>query len=315
MSHDSPARLKDSLVDAGFGVGWTAVKRLPEPVVDRAFRAMADRSYRKNSRSVRQLRANLARVVPDAAALEATTQEGVRRYLRYWSEAFRLPAWSAERVREAFTLEGGLEHLDAAVASGGGAVMVTSHSGNWDLAGAWACDRYGSLVTVAERLKPEGLYDKFVAYRESLGMEVLPHGDDDTFRTLLRRLKEGKLVCLVADRDLSGSGVPVQFFGERTSMPGGPALLSLLTGAPIMNVDLWHVDGGMRGRVQAPLAHSEGRERPEAVADLTQRMADGFASTIAVHPEDWHMMQRLWHADLPEYAAPNPVAPSPRGAS
>jgi KDO2-lipid IV(A) lauroyltransferase len=150
---------------------------------------------------------------------------------------------------------------------------------------------------VAERLKPAGLYDKFVAYRESLGMEVLPHGDDETFRTLRRRLKEGKLVCLVADRDLSGSGVPVDFFGERTSMPGGPALLSLLTGAPMMIVDLWHVDEGLRGRVHAPLVRPEGLSRKEAVTSLTQSMADSFAAAISEHPEDWHMMQPLWHAD------------------
>jgi KDO2-lipid IV(A) lauroyltransferase len=188
----------------------------PRTIDFAAFRAIADRSYRKNGTGVRQLRANLARVIPDArsATLEATTHEGVRRYMRYWSETFRLPAWSPEHLRASFDLIEGLEDLDAAVASGKGAIMVSSHSGNWDLAGAWACDRYGGIATVAERLKPEGLYDKFVDYRESLGMEVLPHGEDATFRQLLRRLKEGTLVCLVADRDLSGSGIPVDFFGE-----------------------------------------------------------------------------------------------------
>lgn len=297
--------LSDSLVDLGFGVGWAAVKGLPEPVVDRAFRHMADRAYRKDGSGVRQLRANLARVLPDARAdtLDAATQEGMRRYLRYWSEAFRLPSWSEARVRDMFTLESGVEHLDAAVESGTGAVMVTSHSGNWDLAGAWACDRYGGLVTVAERLRPEGLYDKFVAYRESLGMEVLAHGDDDTFRVLLRRLKEGRLVCLVADRDLSGSGVEVDFFGESASMPGGPALLSMLTGAPLMPVDLWHVDEGLRGRVRPALTAPTGVDRKQAVAELTQRMADAFADAIGAHPEDWHMMQRLWLADVPARGA------------
>ncbi|MGA0066874.1 MAG: phosphatidylinositol mannoside acyltransferase [Candidatus Nanopelagicales bacterium] len=293
--------LSDSLVDLGFGVGWSAVKRMPEPAVNRVFDALAERAYRRDGRGVRQLRANLARVVPDArsAGLDAATREGMRRYLRYWSEAFRLPAWSAEQVRERFTLEHGLDQLDAAVDAGAGAIMVTSHSGNWDLAGAWACDRYGSLVTVAERLKPEGLYDKFVAYRESLGMEVLPHGDAESFRTLVRRLREGKLVCLVADRDLSGSGVPVDFFGETASMPGGPALLSTITGAPIMNVGLWHVDEGLRARVGDPLVHPEGLDRAETVAALTQSMADGFAASIRAHPVDWHMMQPLFHADVP----------------
>lgn len=293
--------LSDSLVDVGFGVGWSAVKKLPEPAVDRMFTALADRAYRKDGRGVRQLRANLARVLPDVRsdALDSATREGMRRYLRYWSEAFRLPAWSSDQVRERFTLERGLDQLDAAVDAGAGAIMVTSHSGNWDLAGAWACDRYGSLVTVAERLKPEGLYDKFVAYRESLGMEVLPHGDAESFRTLVRRLREGKLICLVADRDLSGTGVPVEFFGEEASMPGGPALLSAITGAPIMNVDLWHVDEGLRARVSDPLVHPEGLDRSQTVATLTQSMAAGFEAAIGAHPVDWHMMQPLFHADVP----------------
>jgi lauroyl/myristoyl acyltransferase len=292
--------LSERVADVGFGAGWTAVKRMPEPVVDRAFRAMADRSYRKGGRGVRQLRANLARVLPDVRSetLEATTHEGVRRYLRYWSEAFRLPSWSTERLRDSFDLLEGLNHLDAAVDRGMGAIMVTPHSGNWDHAGAWACDRYGGIVTVAERLRPEGLYDRFVAYRESLGMEVLPHGDADTYRGLIRSLQQGKLVCLVADRDLSGSGVPVEFFGETASMPAGPAMMSLLTGAPIMVVDLWHVDSGLQGRVRSPLTRPEGVDRREGVTQLTQAMADAFAQAIAEHPADWHMMQRLWLSDL-----------------
>lgn len=294
--------LSETVTDLGFGAGWAAIKRMPEPLVDRTFRAIADRTYGKNGPGVRQLRANLARVLPDArpAILEETTHEGVRLYLRYWSEAFRLPAWSHQRLRDSFDLIEGLDRLDAAVSAGGGAIMVSSHSGNWDHAGAWACDRYGGIVTVAERLKPEGLYDKFVAYRESLGMEVLPHGSDETFRTLLQRLREGKLVCLVADRDLTGSGVPVDFFGEQASMPAGPAMLSLLTGAPIMPVELWHFDGGLRARVRTALPHPEGVARKERVAALTQSMADSFAESIAAHPADWHMMQRFWLSDVPQ---------------
>ena len=297
--------LSDTVTDLGFGAGWAAVKRMPEPVVDRAFRAMADRTYRKNGPGVRQLRANLARVIPEARSttLEETTHEGVRRYMRYWSEAFRLPAWSPQRLRESFVLLEGLDALDAAVASGGGAVMVSSHSGNWDHAGAWACERYGGIVTVAERLKPAGLYDKFVAYRESLGMEVLALGDDDTFRVLLSRLREGKLVCLVSDRDLSGSGVPVDFFGETASMPAGPAMLSLFTGAPIMPVHLWYDGPIMKGRVCPALPHPAGVERKERVAALTQSMADSFAEGISAHPADWHMMQRLWLSDVSRRAA------------
>lgn len=297
--------LAETATDVGFGVGWKAMQYLPEPMVSRGFRALADRTYRANGQGVRQLRANLARVLPHSrqAELDAVTHEGVRRYMRYWSEAFRLPSWSPQRLRDSFQLDEGLDRLDAAVDAGSGAIMVASHSGNWDLAGAWACDRYGGLVTVAERLKPEGLYDRFVAYRESLGMEVLPHGGDDTLRTLTQRLREGRLVCLVADRDLAGTGVHVDFFGETASMPAGPAMLSLVTGAPIMPVSLWHDGDGLRGIVGPALPASTDENRGEAVAILTQHMADAFASGIADHPQDWHMMQRLWLSDVPARAA------------
>lgn len=293
--------LTDTLTDVGFGVGWKAIQYLPEPMVHRAFRAFADRTYRGNGQGVRQLRANLARVIPQArqGELDEVTREGVRRYMRYWSEAFLLPSWSPQRLRDEFVLDEGIDRLDAAVAAGSGAVMVASHSGNWDLAAAWACDRYGGLTTVAERLRPEGLFDKFVAYRESLGMEVLAHGDEGTLATLAQRLREGKLVCLVADRDLSGSGVHVDFFGETASMPAGPAMLSLLTGAPTMPVILWHDADRLRGRVDEALPMPVDLDRQGAVTELTQRMADAFAAGIGAHPEDWHMMQRLWLSDVP----------------
>ena len=120
---------------------------------------------------------------------------------------------------------------------------------------------------------------------------------------LLRRLEQGKLVCLVADRDLSGSGVPVDFFGETASMPAGPAMLSLLTGAPLMPVELWHVEGGLNARVRGALPHPVGVERKERSAVLTQAVADSFARSIREHPADWHMMQRLWLSDLPQRVA------------
>ena len=193
--------------------------------------------------------------------------------------------------------------MDEAVNSGRGAIMVASHSGNWDLAGAWACDRYGGITTVAEQLRPQALFDKFVAYRQSLGMEVLPLGSSDTLRTLVRRLREGRLVCLVADRDISGTGVPVDFFGDTASIPAGPATMSLMTGAPIMPVRLWHTADGLQARVDPALPIPTTGDRPERVLELTQTMADALADSIREHPADWHMLQRLWLSDPPTRVA------------
>lgn len=291
----------DTLTEAGFGIAWSATKRLPEPIVDAAFRAMADRTYRRDGDSVRQLRANLARVVPDMPAreLDELTRRNLQLYMRYWSEVFRLPAWDRSRIRAAFDLDPGLDLLDEAVSAGRGAIMVSPHAGNWDLAGAWACDRYGSIVTVAERLRPEGLFDKFVEFRRSLGMNVLPLGGEDTTRALIRGLRAGQLVCLVTDRDLAGTGVPVDFFGEQASMPAGPAMLSLMTGAPIMPVRLWHEEGLVRAVVEPPVPVPEDGTRDERVRATTQAMANRFADAIRDHPADWHMLQPLWLSDAP----------------
>jgi len=292
--------LADRATDLGFGVGWSAARALPDRVVERAFRLAADRTWRRQGPSVRQLTANLSRVVPPERLpeLDVIAQEGVRRYMRYWSEAFRLPEWSQQRVDETFEVVEGLDRLDAAMNAGNGAVLALTHSGNWDLAGAWGCHRYGGLVTVAERLKPESLYDRFVAYRESLGMEILALGDSDVLRVLTRRLREGRLVPLLADRDLAHTGVPVDFFGERASMPAGPAVLSQLTGAPLIPATLWFDGDRTVARIGEPIEAPPIEDRGERIAAMTQSVADAFAVDVARHPEDWHMMQRLWHADL-----------------
>lgn len=294
------ASTRDRMTDAGFAVGWTAMQHLPDGVARRLTRTAADVLWRRQSGGVLQLRANLARVLGPVTSheLDAVTREGVRRYLRYWQEAFALPSWSPERINASFQICEGLDHLDAAMNSGTGAMMALPHMGNWDLAGAWATLRYGSLTTVAERLRPESLFDRFVSYRESLGMEVIALGEPDAMSRLVRRLKEGGLVCLLADRDLQGRGVEVDFFGESASMPPGPAALSVLTGAPLMTVSTWHDQKVTQARINPPLVPPVASSRQEVVELLTQRMADEFAREIAQRPADWHMMQRLWHADV-----------------
>jgi KDO2-lipid IV(A) lauroyltransferase len=223
----------------------------------------------------------------------------MRSYLRYWMESFRLPAWSKDRIRGGFDPKD-VHHLLDALASPHGVILALPHMGNWDLAGAWVTTKLETpFTTVAERLKPESLYDRFVAYREGLGMEVLPHSGGEAFGTLARRLRAGGLVCLVAERDLSASGVEVDFFGDRTRMPAGPALLAQQTGALLLPVTLWYDDSPvMRGQVHAPLDEPAEGTRAEKTSVMTQALADVFAAGIAEHPEDWHMLQRLWLSDL-----------------
>ncbi|MGW0929810.1 phosphatidylinositol mannoside acyltransferase [Streptomyces sp. NPDC002644] len=295
--------LKDRLADALYGLGWATVKKLPEPVAAGLGRRIADTAWRRRGAGVLRLERNLARVVPDASPerLAELSRAGMRSYLRYWMESFRLPAWSRERIDSSVEAED-LHLLTDALAGDRGVIVALPHMANWDLAGAWVTTHLGTpFTTVAERLRPETLYDRFVAYREGLGMEVLPHTGGSAFGALARRLRKGGMVCLVADRDLSASGVEVDFFGEKARMPAGPAILAQQTGALLFPVTLWYDDTPvMKARIHRPVDVPESGTRAEKSAVMTQNLADAFASGIAEHPQDWHMLQRLWTGDLDE---------------
>ncbi|MER7825085.1 MULTISPECIES: phosphatidylinositol mannoside acyltransferase [unclassified Streptomyces] len=295
--------MQDKLVDSLYGLGWAGVKKLPEPAAVALGRRIADFAWKRRGKSVLRLESNLARVVPDAGPerLRELSQAGMRSYMRYWMESFRLPTMDPKRFSTDVEFKD--EHLlREALDSGRGVVVALPHLANWDLAGAWAIGHMNApFTTVAERLKPETLYDRFVAYRESLGMEVLPHSGGAAFGTLARRLRSGGLVCLVADRDLSASGVEVDFFGSTARMPAGPALLAQQTGAVLLPATLHYGDTPkMYGRIHPEVEVPEAGTRTEKTTVMTQAVADAFASGIAEHPEDWHMLQRLWLDDLEE---------------
>ena len=218
-------------VALGYVTGWRFVRLLPERSALRLFTRIADSVHRRDGRGVQRLRSNLGRVRPDLddASLDRLTHEAVRSYLRYWTESFRLPSWPIEDVvRRTRTVNESV--LRDAYAGGDGVVVALPHMANWDWGGAWACATGMPLTTVAERLEPERLYDEFVAYRATLGMEILPAGDPATFGTLLNRLEEGGFVCLLADRDMSRSGVQVLLCDQAARMPRGPAELARRTG-------------------------------------------------------------------------------------
>jgi KDO2-lipid IV(A) lauroyltransferase len=292
-------RATDAATEWAFAAGWRLVRLLPERAAVAAFDQAADGLWRRRGSGVLQLERNLARIRPEAdpAELRDLSRQSLRSYLRYWREAFRLPSWSAERIATTFVLDRG-EVLDDAMRAGTGALMVVNHSGNWDHAGAWACQRYGGLTTVAERLKPEGLYQRFVDYRQTLGMEILPTGQADVLRTLARRLQEGRLVPLMGDRDISRNGVVVDLLGEPASFPAGPALLAILTGAPLHPVTLWYDGPNARGYVHDRVPVPDAGPKGDRVRAVTQGVADAFGAGIRNHAVDWHMMQPVWIGDL-----------------
>ena len=301
------SRLSDNLTYRLYAFGWGVVKLLPERAAYKLFEKIADRAWAKRGKGITRLEANLARVLgPDTPPerLREVSRQGMRNYLRYWCDAFRLETWTRERTDSTFHV-GGKEILAQGMASGRGVVLALPHMGNWDHAGAWAAAQFNGFTTVMERLKPEPLYERFVAYRESIGMEVLPlTGGQGSFLGLVRRLKSGGLVCLVAERDLTDRGVPVEFFGETTKLPAGPAALALSTGALLLPVTLWYEKDHQCAIVHPEIVPPAEGKRDEKIARMCQQLADVFAKGIAEHPADWHMLQKLWLADLDPAKAP-----------
>ena len=280
----------------GYLSGWRLVRLLPEPAARAVFARIADRIYRANGKGVQRLRRNLSRVRPDAddAELDGLTRAGMRSYLRYWCESFRLPSWPTEDVvRRTRTV--GEQRLRDAYAAGTGVVVALPHMGNWDWAGAWACATGMPLATVAERLEPQRLYDDFVAYRGSLGMEILPAGDPSTFSRLVDWAGAGGFVCLLADRDLSRSGVEVVLCGQGARMPRGPAALARRTGAPLIPATLAYDGDELEITFHPDVPPADG---DDGLVQMMQGVADAFTAGIREHPEDWHMMQKVFSADL-----------------
>ncbi len=283
--------------DWAYATGWMAVRAMPEFAARNAFGAAA--RYAARGGGPDQLRKNLARVlrVPPEDVPDSLMRASLASYARYWREAFRLPSMDLPELgRELQSSILGKDHLAAALSGGRGAVIALPHSGNWDMAGVWLAQTHGTFTTVAERLKPESLYHRFIAYRERLGFEVLPlsGGERPPFDMLCDRLRDNRVVCLMAERDLTRTGVQVDFFGEPTRMPAGPAKLATATGAALLPAHCWFEGQGWGVDISPPLDCTGGD-----VAAITQLLADHFEKNIAAHPEDWHMMQPQWLADLP----------------
>jgi phosphatidylinositol dimannoside acyltransferase len=299
------AHLTDRLTLLGYTGGWSIVRHMPDPVAYATFRSFADLAWRRRGPSVQRLEANLARALgtTDAAVVREVSRAGMRSYLRYWCDAFRLPDWTMDRIVSRAHIVGE-DNMRAPLAGGRGVIAALPHMANWDHGGAWACLTGTPVTTVAERLKPEALFERFLAFREGLGMEILPltGGESDLFTALAARLREPRLVPLLSDRDLSRRGIDVQLFGEATRMPAGPAALALRTGAALLPTSLWYEgeepDHRIVIRFHAEVIPPEGMRGAERVAAFTQAVADELGPAIAAHPHDWHMLQPLFLADL-----------------
>jgi phosphatidylinositol dimannoside acyltransferase len=287
----------ETFVYWGYNLAWKIIRWIPEGKAYSLADRFADFFYARNGKGVNRLRTNYQRVRPelDKAQLEFLVNAGMRSYLRYWCDTFRFPAWSKERLLSTTVCENE-NFLRDPIAEKRGCIVALPHAGNWDHAGAYFCATGIPLTTVAEHLKPEKLFRKFLEYRTAIGMEVLDL-DSRSIAVLSQRLRAGKLVALVADRDLSKNGIAVNFFGTGGQMPAGPALLAIQTGADLITAFVKYEEVGIRIIFGEAIAVPATGSVQEKAAVMTQVIADRFAEQLAVHTVDWHMLQRIWRDD------------------
>ncbi|WP_347353733.1 phosphatidylinositol mannoside acyltransferase [Intrasporangium sp.] len=303
-------RLTGQVSVLGFRVGWSAVRAMPERAAYALFDRIADVVVLRGGTGVVRLRSNYARVRPELTAgeLDELVHDGVRSYMRYYCEAFRLPSLTPEQIDRAVTATGFEQPRDVCRA-GGTAVVFVGHLGNFDLAAAWSARNLAPVTTVAERLKPEEVFQEFLAFRNSIQMDIIPlEGGDNPFHELLRTARRGgRLIALASDRDLTANGVEVDLLGHRARMAKGPALLALLTGSPLYAARV-HYEQAPRGAglgghrtvidIGPRLTPRIEGTTAEQAHDLVQQCADHLAEAIRTHTSSWHMLQRVFVEDL-----------------
>jgi KDO2-lipid IV(A) lauroyltransferase len=281
--------LRDWLLRGIYKFGWRVAARLPPQLVTVIISAISRMALRRDGVHVRTLRHNLA-LTTGAPVHTDLLRAALRSYLRNFYEVLALPAWSETEIRRRVCAVN--EPAVREAHAGPGAVVALPHSGNWDLAGAWACATGMPVTTVAEQLSDDE-YATFVAFRESLGLRVVSHRDPEALTTLIRAIHDRRVVCLLADRDLSGTGVQVSWRGHPITVPAGPAIVARRTGAALLPAVCQFTEHGMEIIIGDPIAPRQGRD---GLTAMMQEVADFFAETIARQPEDWHMMQPFFSA-------------------
>ena len=263
----------------------------------------ASRPFELRVRHVERVLASRSPVVaPDPAVVRRWARRSFRAYARYWVEGGRLPAVPTDEVVARMTVERGYEHLQRAMASGTGMILALPHVGSWEWGGTYLAAEGYPMTAVAERIEPPAFFDWLVAQRRAMGLTIVPLGSGSS-RAILNTLRQGGLVGLVCDRDIEGNGVPVVFFGEATTLPGGPATLALRTGATLCTAAVYSGPGSFHvGVIMPPIDTARRGPLREDVARVTAEIARQLEQLIFRAPEQWHLYQPNWPADLVEGA-------------
>jgi phosphatidylinositol dimannoside acyltransferase len=284
-----------------YRAGARLARVILEAAGERTARALARASAVVTPAKRRQVERNLRRAsggTLHGRALQRAVSGVFDSYGRYWYELFHLRADldRAELLAD-HNMVDGFHRIVSGCAGSTGVILALPHVGAWDYAGAWLSVQGYPPTVVVEPVEPPELFDWFADTRRLLGMEVVPLGPE-AGGAVLRALRERRVVCLLCDRDLTGDGIEVEFFGERTTLPAGPATLALRTGAPLLpSAVYFRPRGGHHGIVQPPVpAERLGRLRDD-VTRVTQELAYRFEQLIRAEPEQWHLLQPNWPSD------------------
>ena len=284
-----------------FKAGSVAARVLPEPV-SLVLATAAGRAYASRpSERRRMLRRHLRRVLgPEASEAEVNRQaaRAMAAYARYWVDTFRVPSLTPDQLERGLSFSG-RGHIEAGLAAGRGVIMVLPHLGGWELAGAYIASMGDPITVVVERLRSPQVFEWFVDLRRSMGMTVVA-ADHDAAAAVSKALKRNEIVCLLSDRDLGGKGVPVTFFGERTTLPGGPATLALRSGAPLVPIAVYATWRGHDALLRPPIDTTRQGSFRDDVARVTQDMAGELELLIRRAPDQWHLLQPNWPSDRDE---------------
>jgi lauroyl/myristoyl acyltransferase len=302
--------LTSSLVDAAtvgaYRLGSFAARLLPSPVAQLAASTLGTGAGIASQRKRQMIERHLRRVDPTlrGTALRLAVQQAFDSYARYYMESFRLPSLSKDVVDRSFTRDG-FHHIPEALERGNGCIFALPHLGGWEWAGRWMTDQGYPLTVVVEALEPPELFEWFATLRRELGMTVVPTGPE-AGPAVLAALRRNEIVCLLCDRDIDRHGVPVDFFGERTTLPAGPATLALRTGATVLPVGVYFTPrvNGHHAVVRPPLVvERSGAGLRDDVARVTADLARELEYLIRRAPEQWHLFQPNWPSD-PGYDGP-----------
>jgi phosphatidylinositol dimannoside acyltransferase len=292
-------RVSGALTVAGFRTGSLMARAIPGFVANNVGNPIAFGANVSNRERRATIERHLRRVNPTWSSwrLRSAVQEAFQSYTRYWVESLRLPGLGKRTVANGLEVAG-YSYVTEALEQGKGVILALPHLGGWEWAGRWLTDRGHKVTVVVEKIEPPELFEWFADLRSKLGMKIVPLGPD-AGKAILRALNENEIVCLLSDRDIGGGGVEVEFFGERTRLPGGPATLGLRTGAPILPVAVYftHQANGHLGVVRPPVPADRRGKLREDVARVTQSLAHELEYLIRRAPEQWHLFQPNWPSD------------------